>query len=209
MMTAIDSPPDPPWATLAALARRFAERGWTPATAGNFSLRLDHGRVLVTASGRDKGQLVEDDFLVVDDAGRVLRGQGQPSAETALHLQIYRLRPEAQVVLHTHSPSQTIASRLFAACGGLRLAGYELLKAFAGIDTHRTELSLPVVRNSQDMREIAEQVEPSLAAPVCFGYLIEGHGLYAWGRGPEEAARHLEALDFLIQCELEWRKLCR
>lgn len=205
----INDPPDAPWTALAALARRFAERGWTPATAGNFSLRLEGGRFLVTASGRDKGRLGEGDFLIVDRDGRILAGSGRPSAETALHLQAYRLRPEAGAVLHTHSPTQTVASRLFAGEGGIRLAGYELLKAISGIDTHTAELFLPVVANSQDMEEIAGRVEPSLSAPVCVGYLIEGHGLYAWGRDPEEAARHLEALDFLIHCELDLRRLRR
>lgn len=201
-----DSLPDS-WRALAGVARRFAERGWTPATAGNFSLRIADRRFLITASGRDKGRLNENDFLVVDERGAVLFGEGKPSAETALHLQLYRLRPEVGAVLHTHSPAQTVASRLFAREGRIRLAGYELLKAFSGIATHDIEIALPVVANSQEMSEIASRVEPALSDSVCPGYLIEGHGLYAWGRDPEEAARHLEALDFLIQCELEWRKL--
>ncbi|MET1163044.1 MAG: class II aldolase/adducin family protein, partial [Pseudoxanthomonas sp.] len=41
-------------------------------------------------------------------------------------------------------------------------------------------------------------------------YLIDGHGLYAWGRDMAEARRHLEAFEFLFHCELELRKLgCR
>lgn len=196
-----------PWTDLAAVGRKLAKRGWTPATAGNFSLRLDRGRFLVTASGRDKGRLTASDFVIVGDDGRVLDGAGQPSAETALHLQLYRRRPEVGAVLHTHSPTQTVASRLFAGAGAIHFAGYELLKAFSGIDTHLAELALPVVPNSQDMAEIARRVELFLSDPFCFGYLIEGHGLYAWGRDPREALRHLEAWDFLIHCELELRRL--
>jgi methylthioribulose-1-phosphate dehydratase len=40
-----------------------------------------------------------------------------------------------------------------------------------------------------------------------WGYLIDGHGLYAWGRTMAEARRHLEAFEFLFHCELELRKL--
>ncbi|MDU1661274.1 MAG: class II aldolase/adducin family protein, partial [Stenotrophomonas maltophilia] len=40
-----------------------------------------------------------------------------------------------------------------------------------------------------------------------WGYLIDGHGLYAWGRDMAEARRHLEAFEFLFHCELELRKL--
>ncbi|MCS6781551.1 MAG: methylthioribulose 1-phosphate dehydratase, partial [Geminicoccaceae bacterium] len=147
--------------------------------------------------------------LTVDERGTVLAGRGRPSAETALHLQIYALRPEAGAVLHTHSPAQTVASRLYAEAGALRFSGYELLEGFAGIGTHETELELPVVPNSQDMAEIARRIAPALARERCFGYLIAGHGLYAWGRDPEEAARHLEAFEFLIRCELELRRLSR
>jgi methylthioribulose-1-phosphate dehydratase len=40
-----------------------------------------------------------------------------------------------------------------------------------------------------------------------WGYLIDGHGLYAWGRDMAEARRHLEAFEFLFDCELQLRAL--
>ena len=42
-----------------------------------------------------------------------------------------------------------------------------------------------------------------------YGYLIAGHGLYAWGRDMAETLRHLEAFDFLFECELRERELRR
>jgi len=33
-------------------------------------------------------------------------------------------------------------------------------------------------------------------------YLLEGHGLYTWGRSVEEALRHTEALEFMFECEV-------
>ena len=38
-------------------------------------------------------------------------------------------------------------------------------------------------------------------------YLIDGHGIYTWGRDMPEARRHLEALEFLLGCELDLRRL--
>jgi methylthioribulose-1-phosphate dehydratase len=38
-------------------------------------------------------------------------------------------------------------------------------------------------------------------------YLIDGHGLYAWGLELAEARRHLDALEFLLGCELDLRRL--
>ena len=42
-----------------------------------------------------------------------------------------------------------------------------------------------------------------------WGYLIEGHGLYAWGADMPMARRHLDAFEFLLACDLETRKLHR
>jgi methylthioribulose-1-phosphate dehydratase len=39
-------------------------------------------------------------------------------------------------------------------------------------------------------------------ADVCYGYIIAGHGVYAWGESVAEALRHIEALDYLFECEL-------
>lgn len=187
--------------------RELAERGWTPATSSNFSCRMDATNVAITVSGRDKGRLVAADIMVVDVDGNPVATTQKSSAETLLHTQLYKRFPEIGCVLHTHSVNQTVASRLYAAKGAIRLEGYELLKAFAGNTTHDTLLDLPVLPNTQDMPELASKVEALLDAGPMWGYLIEGHGLYAWGRDMAEARRHLEAFEFLLACELEMRRL--
>ena len=187
--------------------RELAQAGWTPATSSNFSHRLDDRHAAITVSGRDKGRLVEDDIMVVDMDGQAVGRPLRPSAETLLHTQLYRRFPDIGCILHTHSPTQTIASRLFADAGHVRLEGYELLKAFAGNQTHEMSVDVPVLPNSQDMTELSAQVEALLDAAPMWGYLIDGHGLYAWGRDMAEARRHLEAFEFLLHCELELRRL--
>jgi methylthioribulose-1-phosphate dehydratase len=191
---------------IAACARELAARGWTPATSSNVSLRLDEHHAAITISGRDKGRLGEEDVMVVDLDGRPVATSERPSAETLLHTQLYRRSPEIGAVLHTHSVAQTVASRLYARAGQVHLEGYELLKAFAGQTTHEAALEVPVLPNRQDISALAAEVERRLT-PSAWGYLIEGHGLYAWGRDLDEARRHLEAFDFLLSCELERRRL--
>jgi methylthioribulose-1-phosphate dehydratase len=100
-----------------------------------------------------------------------------------------------------------VCSRLFAPQGHLRLEGYELLKAFAGNQTHEMAIDVPVLPNTQDMPALAAQVEDLLDRQSLWGYLIDGHGLYAWGRDMAEARRHLEAFEFLFNCELDLRRL--
>ena len=186
--------------------RELAQRGWTPATSSNFSMRLDEKHAAITVSGRDKGRLSEADIMVVDLHGEPVATSQKPSAETLLHTHLYARYPDIGCVLHTHSINQTLASRLYAAQGFIRFDGYELIKAFRGQTTHDTHFDLPIFPNTQDMTILATQVEAKLEQGPLWGYLINGHGLYAWGRDMMEARRHLEAFDFLINCELEMRK---
>ena len=207
---------------LAECGRELAARGWTPATSSNFSMRIGSGdvgesQVAITISGRDKGCLGEHDIMVVDLQGRAVGSEHIPSAETLLHTQLYARDPDIGCVLHTHSHNQTVASRLYADAGQIVFTGYELLKAFRGFDTHAAVLRMPVLPNSQDMQELAGFVESWLGAeesaqlqhgtPVGSGYLIDGHGIYTWGRDMAETRRHLEAFEFLLDCELDLRRL--
>ena len=182
-------------------------RGWSPATSSNFSMRLDERHAAITVSGRDKGRLVATDIMVVDMAGKAVATEHRPSAETLLHTQLYARYPDVGCVLHTHSHVQTVASRLYAPQGHVHLEGYELLKAFAGNQTHEMAVDVPVLSNTQDMDELAEWVDTLLDQQPMWGYLIDGHGLYAWGRTMAEARRHLEAFEFLFACELDLRRL--
>ena len=193
---------------IVATTRELAAKGWTPATSSNFSLRLDDRFAAITVSGRDKGRLTEDDIMVVDFDGHAVATEQRPSAETLLHTQLYKRFPAIGCVLHTHSLNQTLASRLYAGAGHVRFEDYELIKAFRGQDTHATAMDVPVLPNNQHMPTLAAQVDALLDGPL-WGYLIEGHGLYAWGADMDEARRHLEAFEFLLSCELEMRKLVR
>lgn len=192
---------------IVAATRELSALGWTPATSSNFSMRLDDRHAAITVSGRDKGRLVATDIMVVDMAGKAVATEHRPSAETLLHTQLYARYPDVGCVLHTHSHVQTVASRLYAAQGHVHLEGYELLKAFAGNQTHEMAVDVPVLANTQDMDELAEWVEALLDQQPMWGYLINGHGLYAWGKDMAEARRHLEAFEFLLSCELDLRRL--
>lgn len=193
---------------IARIGSELAARGWTPATSSNFSMRLDADTIAVTVSGRDKGALTAADVMAVALDGKPLDPALHPSAETALHLQVYRRESGAGAVLHTHSRNQTVASRLFAPQGAITLRGWELQKAITGYTTHADELVVPVFPNSQAMPDIEARVDAWLdAGKPLHAYLIEGHGLYTWGSSLAEAKRHLEALEFLLACELDLKRL--
>ncbi len=192
---------------IVANTRELSALGWTPATSSNFSMRMDDRHAAITVSGRDKGRLTVDDIMVVDFQGQPVANSHRPSAETLLHTQLYARYPQVGCVLHTHSRVQTVCSRLFAPQGHMHLEGYELLKAFHGNHTHEMAIDVPVLANTQDMTELAAWVDTLLDKQPLWGYLIDGHGLYAWGRDMAEARRHLEAFEFLFACELDLRRL--
>ena len=193
---------------IATTARELASKGWTPATSSNFSMRVDSNHAAITVSGRDKGKLGPDDIMLIDLHSNAVGTDARPSAETALHTQLYRRWPAVAAVLHTHSRTQSVASRLFASAGVIRLQGWELQKAISGQDTHEGVLEIPVFPNTQHMPELVARVDAWLdAGKPLHAYLIDGHGIYTWGRDMAETERHLEALEFLLGCELDLRKL--
>lgn len=191
-------------AGIIAVGRRLDARGWAPATAGNYSVRLDDG-FAVTASGWHKGRLSDEGVLRLDMDGHVV-GAGRPSAETHLHLSIYRQFPAAGAVLHGHSPQAVGLTRAFRDLKAWHFVGHEMLKVFPGQTTHESEIALPIVDNSQDMTVIEAAIAPALARPgAAPAYLIRDHGLYAWGKDLDEAERVLEAVEWLIAAELAER----
>ncbi len=190
--------------------RWISERGWVPATGGNFSARTESG-FLVTASGFDKGALTPQTFIHFNADGERIGGEGKPSAETSLHQMIYRLVPDAGCVLHTHSVAATVLSR-FERGDSYAISGYEMQKSLSGETTHLDTLAIPVFDNDQDIDALSARVAARHALePLRHGVLIRGHGLYVFGRDVAEACRHIEGLEFLFACELERIKLenCR
>ncbi len=187
------------------IGRHFYSRGWSTGTSSNFSVvtSRDPPRILITASGMDKGNLGKRDFVLVGDDARPL-GDNQPraSAETWLHVVAAR-QPEIGAVLHTHSVWATLLSDLTADEGGFWIEGYEMLKGLAGIATHEHRQWIPVYENTQDIRSLAERIGPQFRSPdrpPFHGFLMRRHGLYTWGVDLAAARRHVEILEFLFEC---------
>ena len=186
--------------------RILHDKGWVPATSGNFSTRLGDDEMAITASGWHKGELTRDGILRADLDGQPLESGKKPSAETILHCQLYRRFPDVGAILHTHSMNATLISRLYP--GEVKLQDYELLKAFRGIDSHESSITVPVFANDQDIPRLAKLVDEYMDNhPPIHGYLIAGHGLYTWGHDIKETMRHLEAFEFLFACELKLREV--
>ncbi|RYZ54695.1 MAG: methylthioribulose 1-phosphate dehydratase [Proteobacteria bacterium] len=175
-----------------ALATQSANRSWHPATGGNFSVRDGDDLCWVSPSGKHKGMLEWTDFLPVDyqKAELVQPCYAKPSDETALHCAVYRADPTARAVMHVHPPHTTaLVGKDF------KLSDNEMLKAF-GFKTHEIDVTIPSLPNTQDMDKLGQDVKLNLELKLL---VLEGHGVYAWGKTPDEAMFRIEALEFLCQ----------
>jgi methylthioribulose-1-phosphate dehydratase len=188
-------------ADLAGAGREFYSRGWVLGTSGNFSAVISQEplRLAITSTGLDKGRLTPAQFLEIDDTANVIRGEGCPSTEALLHITIVNCI-DAGVVLHTHSVWSTVLSCTYASHGGVALEGYEMLKGLEGVRTHQHREWLPILENSKDMTEIVQSVSRVLREfSGIHGFLLRGHGLYTWGASLQQAKRHIEILEFLME----------
>jgi len=183
----------------------LADRGLLPATSGNLSMRLpETQRALITVSGLDKGNLSDQDFIEIDLDGKAINSSKKPSAETLLHTQLYKFSHEIQAVFHVHSINSVVLSKFYGANTELKLSNYELLKALDGVSSHMHKAILPIFRNTQNIELMAAEVEQFLSvSPEIHAYIIEGHGLYSWGKDAQTVIRQIEALDTIFACELK------
>lgn len=175
--------------------------GFSPATSGNYSLRHNQNEFWVSASGVDKGNLQVEDFILMNTNGEVFSDK-KVSDEAGIHARILELYPQAECVLHAHSIANTVVS--LKSSKNLFMQGYEMQKAFVGNKDHKKEIEITILENNQNIQELAQEIK--VYETPCF--LIKGHGVYVWGKSISEAKRHLEGIEFLLQCQLELLK-CR
>jgi methylthioribulose-1-phosphate dehydratase len=185
---------------LCELCQLFGERGWCRATSGNFSVRIDDTHCLITQSGREKSRLAPDDLMVCDFHGKAIDAQQRPSAETPVHTCLYKLDAGIGAVLHTHSVTATVVSRVMGS--EFELTGFEMQKALRGTSSHEAVLTITNFDNDQNMVALAARIGKAWTGGLLNvpGFLIKGHGLYAWGKDVAEARRHVEGFEFLFEC---------
>jgi methylthioribulose-1-phosphate dehydratase len=187
---------------LAEIGREFHRRGWALGTSGNFSAVVDRDpfELAITASSLDKSRLTPQQILRVGSDGKpTADATGKPSAETLLHVAVAKTLA-ANAVLHTHSVWSTILSDYHAGRAGFFIEEYEMLKGLSGVRTHEHREWIPILENSQDLELLSSQATELMKEQSnLHGFLIRRHGLYTWGVDLDDAVRHVEILEFLLE----------
>ena len=91
--------------------RSLFERGLTPGSSGNISVRTEDGGWLVTPTNASLGFLDPDRLSRLDANGRLVSGDA-PTKEVPLHNALYQTRSAARAVVHLHSTHSVALSML-------------------------------------------------------------------------------------------------
>lgn len=179
-------------------------------TAGNLSAKADDGSIWITASGRNKGQLTDTDFIRVDADGAVLERlarSDRPSAETTIHTAIYEWFPDARACLHIHSVEANLVGR-FTDALFVPLPRLEMLKGLGRWEPD-PDVGLLVLPNHHHVPDIAAQLKRVFAEqpPQVPGFLIRDHGLTTWGPSLDAAMNFVELFDYIFRFMVHARRL--
>jgi L-fuculose-phosphate aldolase len=179
--------------SLAALARESVHCGLNQGTSGNVSVRSRAG-FLITPSGQNMAALTGDDMVEMGMDGGVV-GAGKPSSEWRFHRDIYAAFPEAEAVVHAHSPFAVAL-----ACLRRDIPAFHYMVAMAGgVDIRCAAYATFGTQALSDAVLLALQDRHAC--------LMANHGLLAWGRNLPAAlalANEVEALcgQYLRACQI-------
>ena len=172
------------------IGRRVYGLGYVAAYDGNISVRLEDGSVLATPTAMSKGYMTEEDLVVVDMKGNKLGGQRKASSEIAMHLLIYKMRPDVHGVVHAHPPVAT----------GFAAAGIPLNRAIVA-EVVMTFGCIPLAPyGTTGTPELSDAIRPFI--PHYDGILLANHGVVTFGADVFEAHAKMETVEHFARISL-------
>ncbi len=172
------------------IGRFIWQKGWVAANDGNITARMDQERLLATPTGVSKGMMHPDDLIVCDMNGRKLQGQKEQTSELAMHLTIYKLRPDIRAIVHAHPP---VATGFAAAKKPLNLA--LLPEVIIGLGcVPLAEYGLP------GTPELTEPMLPLI--PKYDAILLGNHGAVCYGEDVYKAFFRMETVEHFARISL-------
>jgi L-fuculose-phosphate aldolase len=175
---------------IVSFGRMLHQRGYIAAMDGNLSVRLDEERILATPTGMSKGALDPADMVIVDMDGHPIAGRRLVSSEIAMHLLIYKLRPDIRGIVHAHPPTATG----FAAAG-VALNQPLVCEVVLGLG------SIPLAKyGTPGTPELCETLEPLI--PHYDAILMSNHGAVAYAETLHHAYMKMETVEHFAQIAL-------
>lgn len=176
------------------VGRLMYDRNYVVASDGNVSIRLDENRILATPTMTSKGRMTVDSLAVTDLDGNPLSDK-RASSELAMHILIYKSRPDIHAVCHAHPP-------------------YGTAFAVAGLAIDRPILSEVVLTlgcvpltayGTPSTDELTDAMTPFVAHHNAL--LMANHGAVAYGKDLWEAWDRMETLEHTAKIAILSRAL--
>jgi methylthioribulose 1-phosphate dehydratase/enolase-phosphatase E1 len=195
------------------LCQNFYDIGWVTGSGGGMSIKVDD-KVFVAPSGVQKEDLIVQDVFTLssEDKDIVIEAPQTPnlkqSACTPLWYEVFKHRPAARSVIHTHSMNAQLVTLLNGdQAKEFRITHFEMLKGVGG-HGYQDELVVPIIDNRPTEDQLAEQLGEAVKNyPKANAVLVRRHGLYVWGDSWQEAKIHAECYDYLFETALKAREL--
>lgn len=168
---------------LVEICHKVYEKGFVTAYDGNISTRTENNSILITRSGKCKGEITIDDLIETDLNGRIIGGEGKISTENKIHLFAYAKRNDVNAVIHCHPPYST----------AFALAGEGLIDHFLP----EVVLSLGKIPLCNFAIPSTDQVPESMMPYIDYAWamLLENHGAVTFGKDIYDAYYKMEKLE--------------
>ncbi|MFV0387624.1 MAG: class II aldolase/adducin family protein [Pyrinomonadaceae bacterium] len=180
--------------TIVEIGKLMYERSYVVSSDGNVSIRLGENLVIASPTQTSKGRMTEDSLALTDLEGNALNDK-RASSELAMHLLIYKLRPEIKAVCHAHPPHGTAF-----AVAGLAIDEPILSEVILTLGcVPLTEYGTP------STSELTDAMKPFV--PNHNALLMANHGAVAYGKSLWEAFDRMETLEHTAKISILARAL--
>ncbi|MEW6193870.1 MAG: class II aldolase/adducin family protein [Bacteroidota bacterium] len=182
---------------LVEICHKVYANGFVSAYDGNLSARIDNERILITPSGKCKGEVNEDDLIEIDYTGRIIKGEGKVSTEVKIHLLPYHRRREINAVIHCHP----VYATAFASAGeGLTKPVFPEVVLALG--------KVPLCKYATPSTdELPNSMLPYI--DYAWAMLFENHGAITFGKNIKGAYFRMEKLEHAAHTIIAARMLGR
>lgn len=184
----------------------LVKRGVVIYTWGNVSgISEDRKYMVIKPSGVDYDGMTLEDMVVVDvKTGVKVEGKWNPSSDTKTHLELYKKYSSIKGIAHTHSVNAVAFAQ-----AGIKIPALGTTHAdyFYGDIPCTRELTQQEVMEDYETntgKVIIETIENAQYDPMAIpGIVVKNHGLFAWGKNPENAVYNAVVLEKVAEIDLK------
>jgi L-ribulose-5-phosphate 4-epimerase len=165
--------------------QELVHKGYLMATGGNVSVRIPSGNAFaITPSNFDYMKMTSEHVCVLNFELEMLEGERKPSVESAMHGAVYQVRPDVNVIVHTHQVYASALTLIKAPIPAL----FDEQARFLG----RSVDIIPYAPSGTGMlkNKIAKHVQNHNNA-----FMMQNHGALIFGHDMERAVHNVEVLE--------------